>query len=127
MTLTDKVGRARKLSGTLLKMTRTGNPSSRNTSMRWPIFKTTPLLVASTCACSRVSTPVAGLTRTMVISWPTAFSMSFAGVSKSKSKFCSTMLMSGAAKDTVSGRICADTSWNSIRCLPSLTSMSRRS
>ena len=46
--VTDRVGRARRLSGTLSKITRTGRPSSRNTSMRCPIFSTTPPLVAST-------------------------------------------------------------------------------
>ena len=113
--VTDSVGRARRLSGTLSKITRTGSPSSRSTSMRCPIFRTTPPLVASTSACSRVSAPVAGLTRTMVTSPPTAFSMSFAGVSRSKSKFCSTMEISAAASDTVSGRIRAETPSNSMR------------
>ena len=117
-TVTDSVGRARKLGGTRSKITRTGSPSSRSTSMRSPIWITTPPAVDSTVARSRVSCPVAGLVRTSVTVWPMAFSISFCGVSRSKSKFCSTMPVSAAAKLSVSGRICAETSGNEIVLRP---------
>jgi hypothetical protein len=58
-------------------------PSSRSTSMRSPILSTTPPTVDSTSAVSSVSSPVPGFVRTMRTRWPTAFSMSFSGVSKS--------------------------------------------
>ncbi|WP_419627350.1 hypothetical protein [Thiolapillus sp.] len=62
-------------------------------------------------AASRVSCPVAGFMRMISTVWPTYFSSIFAGVSRSKLKFCSLtcslpgwlMLRSRA----VSGRICA--------------------
>ena len=108
--MTDSVGRARKLGGTRSKITRTGSPSSRSTSMRSPTWITTPPAVDSTVARSRVSCPVAGLVRSSVTVWPMAFSISFCGVSRSKSKFCSTIPVSAAAKLSVSGRIIAETS-----------------
>ena len=40
--LTLSVGRGRRFCGTWSKMTRVGTPSSRSTSMRFPICSTTP-------------------------------------------------------------------------------------
>ena len=73
-----------------------------------------PLLADNTVACSVVSMPVAGLVLIILTILPTYFSNNLAGVSKSKSKFCSCntklpgllMLLSSA----VSGLICALTS-----------------
>jgi hypothetical protein len=86
-------------------MTRTGRPSSRSTSIRLPIWRTTPPLAASTSARSRVSAPVAGLVRTRVMVSPTAFWISAWGDSRSKSKFCSTIDRLSPVRVTVSGRI----------------------
>ena len=57
--------------------------------MRSPICSTTPSAVLSTVASSTVSAPVCGLVVTTRTLSPTDFSRSFAGVSRSKSKFCS--------------------------------------
>ncbi len=61
----DSVGVARRFGGTSSKITRAGMPSSRSTSMRSPIFSTTPPTVDSTSAVSSVSSPVPGFVRTM--------------------------------------------------------------
>ncbi len=58
-------------------------------SIRSPILNTTPLLAASTVAVSTDSAPVVGWVFTTRTVRPTYFSSSLAGVSRSKSKFCS--------------------------------------
>ena len=81
--VTDRVGRARRASGTRSKIARTGRPSSRSTSTCPFTSSTTPPFTASTRARSRVSAPVAGLVRTSVIVSPTAFSIRLDGLSRS--------------------------------------------
>ena len=89
--------------------------------MRSPIFSTTwPSATDRTVASSVVSAPVSGLVRTTRMVWPTDFSSSFCGVSRSKSKFCSTM-SSGVPRpvsNAVSGRMPALTSMKATSFSP---------
>ena len=77
------MGLARRFGGTSSKITRAGIPSSRKTSMRSPMRRTTPPTVDKTSAVSSVSSPVPGFVRTMRTRCPMAFSINFSGVSKS--------------------------------------------
>jgi hypothetical protein len=75
-------------------------------------------IIGEHAALSLDSAPVAGLVRTSVTVWPTALSISASGLSRSKSKFCSTISALAVASVTVSGRIIAETSANSCRVRP---------
>jgi hypothetical protein len=99
-------------------------------SMRSAYFSTTPPLVASTSAGSRVSAPVAGLVLITVTLRPTYFSSSFCGVSRSKSKFCSIrrrLPPPSARRLAVSGRILALTSRRAMLLAPRSKGMRRTS
>jgi hypothetical protein len=128
----DRVGWSRRSGGTLEKAMRPGPlagvPPGMPDSTRSANFKTTPSLAASTVACSAYSTPVTGCVRITRTGSPTDFSSSLAGVSRSKSKFCSSRVRrrpSRLRSSAVSGCMRADTSRQASRFSPA-PSLTRR-